>query len=266
MPWRALARAGALRLSLPGRRLQVDVGRNVNRLVKAGFLGRPALSLLVLAVSMWVPDAPSVGALAQPAAAAASDVFQLPLSSWAPHCLGFGSQWRYCNGVALRACPNGTVWLHTGVDIKAVAGQAVRAAADGVIAGYIIDPQFHGGVLIRHRTSFGVVLTQYWHVWLGAGFGVGSRVSRGQMFANIASMGDRTHFHFAVFRGEFESNAWRGALPPTACSGSPAFPYRFVDPNGFVQAHLQRRAELVSEAEAARKRIQPVLVWLFGLI
>src|SRR5256886_16853055 len=61
------------------------------------------------------------------------------------------------------------------------------------------------------------------------------------MFANIASMGDRTHFHFAVFRGEFESNAWRGALPPTACSGSPAFPYRFVDPNAFLAAHLQRR-------------------------
>src|SRR5207302_2677324 len=120
------------------------------------------------------------------------------------------------------------------------------------------------GVLIRHRTSFGVVLTQYWHVWLGAGFGVGSRVSRGQTFANIASMGDRTHFHFAVFRGELESNAWRGALPPTACSGSPAFPYRFVDPNGVVQAHLQRRAALACAGGAARRRSQPVLGWVVG--
>ena len=262
MPWRALARAGALRLSLRWRSLQGGARFKFGEVVR-GLKGSISVPLIALAISVVMPDVPRAAAVAD---VVASDVFQLPLSSWAPHCLGFGSQWRYCNGVALRACPNGAVWLHTGVDIKAVAGQGVMAAADGVIAGYIIDPQFHGGVLIRHRTSFGVVLTQYWHVWLGAGFGVGSRVSRGQTFANVASMGDRTHFHFAVFRGDFESNAWRGALPPTACSGSPAFPYRFVDPNAFLQAHLQRQPELLSQVEAARQRIRAVLGWLLGLI
>jgi len=59
-----------------------------------------------------------------------SDVFQRPLSSWAPHCLGFGSQWRYCNGVALRACPSGAIWLHTGIDVVARAGEPVVAAGD----------------------------------------------------------------------------------------------------------------------------------------
>jgi len=220
-----------------------------------------AILLALVAISVATPD----GAAAAPPP---GDVFQRPLSSWSPHCLGFGSQWRYCNGVALRACPSGAVWLHTGVDIKAVVGQAVMAAADGVIVGYTIDPQFHGGVLIRHRTSFGVVITQYWHVWLRSGLGVGSRVGRGQVFANIASMGDKTHFHFAVFNGDFQDTAWRGALPPVPCSGYPAFPYRFVDPNAFLAAHpaASRIGVPLSELEAAGKQLQPVLAWLFGLI
>ena len=179
-----------------------------------------------------------LASLAPAPAAHPGDVFQRPLASWAPHCLGFGSQWRYCTGVALRACPSGAVWLHTGVDIVATVGERVAAAGDGTIAGYTIDPQFRGGVLIRHRTSSGVVLTQYWHVWLAAGFGVGSAVKRGQVFATIADMGSRTHFHFAVFNGDLESHAWNGALPPApGCAGFPAFPYRFVDPNAFLAAH-----------------------------
>jgi hypothetical protein len=74
-------------------------------------------------------------------------------------------------------------------------------------------------------------------VWLLPGFHVGSSVKRGQAFAQIADMGTRTHFHFAVFEGELEAHAWNGALPPAACSGFPAFPYRFVDPNAFLAAH-----------------------------
>jgi hypothetical protein len=114
----------------------------------------------------------------------------------------------------------------------------VRAAANGVIAGYIVDPTFKGGVLIKHQTAQGIVLTQYWHVWPRAGFRPGKVVAKGQVFADIASMGSRTHFHFAVFRGDFESNAWRGALPPTRCDGFPAFPYRFVNATNFIKAHL----------------------------
>jgi murein DD-endopeptidase MepM/ murein hydrolase activator NlpD len=137
----------------------------------------------------------------------------------------------------LRACSSGAVWLHTGVDIK-TGIQPVMAAGDGVIAGYIVDPTFRGGVLIRHPTSQGVVLTQYWHVWPRAGFKVGTPVKRGEVFADVADMGAQTHLHFAVFMGDYESHAWNGALPPTGCSGFPAFPYRFVDPNAFIQAHL----------------------------
>ncbi|HEX2679955.1 MAG TPA: M23 family metallopeptidase, partial [Candidatus Dormibacteraeota bacterium] len=172
-----------------------------------------------------------------PSPTASADVFTYPLPTWNPHCLGFGSEWRYCNGTPLRSCPNGAVWLHTAVDVIATAGEPVMAAGDGQIIGYLIDPTFRGGVLIRHATSAGVVITQYWHVWLRAGFGIGTAVKRGEVFADIADMGDKTHLHFAVFAGDYEPHAWNGALPPTPCAGFPVFPYRFVDPNAFLEAH-----------------------------
>ena len=138
------------------------------------------------------------------------------------------------------------MWLHTGTDIVASAGQPVAAAADGQIIGYMIDATFRGGVLVRHPTTTGVVITQYWHVWLRSGFTVGSSVKRGQVFADVADMGSKTHFHFAVFNGDYEPHAWNGALPPSACSGFPAFPYRFVDPTAFIAArgsvHLAPKA------------------------
>ena len=198
------------------------------------------LVLVATVLAVVVPGPP--GTTTPPSGAApitvpASDYFQYPLPTWEPHCLGFGSEWRLCNGTVLRACASGAVWLHTGVDIK-TGIQPVMAAADGVIAGYIVDPTFRGGVLIRHSTSQGIVLTQYWHVWPRAGFKVGTPVKRGQVFADIAEMGAQTHLHFAVFIGDYESHAWNGALPPKACSGFPAFPYRFVDPNAFILAHL----------------------------
>jgi murein DD-endopeptidase MepM/ murein hydrolase activator NlpD len=195
------------------------------------------IAVLIMMLELLIAS-PHPAAPASPAAPPAGDEFQFPLPSWAPHCLGFGSEWRYCNGVALRTCPSGAVWLHTGTDVVATIGQPVAAAGDGVIVGYLVDPTFRGGVLIRHQLTTGVVITQYWHVWLRSGFVVGTRVKRGEVFANVADMGDRTHFHFAVFNGDLESHSWNGALPPSACSGFPAFPYRFVDPTGFIEAHV----------------------------
>ena len=196
---------------------------------------RAASTIAILAALAWfAPVDNTIRTEAQPA-----DYFQFPLPAWQPHCLGFGSEWRYCNGTALRLCSaTGAVWLHTGVDIQ-TGIQPVMAAANGVISGYIVDPTFRGGVLIRHETPDGVVITQYWHVWPRAGYSVGAVVARGEVFADIADMGSRTHFHFAVFNGDFDSHTWNGALPPARCDGFPAFPYRFVDPTAFVHAHLE---------------------------
>jgi murein DD-endopeptidase MepM/ murein hydrolase activator NlpD len=208
----------------------------INRSAAAGFL---AIGTIWALISSCVSSGCAAAPAAQlPDAAQRADFFQFPLATWSPHCLGFGSQWRLCDGTVLRRCAStGAVWLHTGVDIR-TGIQPVRAAANGVIAGYIVDPTFKGGVLIRHQTPQGIVLTQYWHVWPRAGFRPGKVVTKGQVFADIASMGSRTHFHFAVFRGDFEANAWRGALPPSRCDGFPAFPYRFVNATAFIKAHL----------------------------
>lgn len=197
----------------------------------------------VWAIVMPGPPGPPIPEEPAPPAQAANpgDYFQYPLPTWEPHCLGFGSKWTYCNGTALRACPSGAVWLHTGADIQ-TGIQPVMAAADGVIIGYLVDPTFRGGVLIKHSTSEGVVITQYWHVWLRPGLGVGTPVARGQQFADIADMGQRTHLHFAVYQGDYDPHAWNGALPPNSCSGFPAFPYHFVKPTGFIQAHLEPAA------------------------
>ena len=189
------------------------------------------------------------------ASAKRADSFQFPLPAWSPHCLGFGSQWRLCDGTILRRCAaTGAIWVHTGVDIR-TGIQPVRAAANGVIIGYQVDPTFKGGVLIRHQTGHGIYITQYWHVWPRPGFRPGAVVAKGQVFADIADMGSRTHFHFAVFRGDYEANAWRGALPPSGCDGFPAFPYRFVNSTTFIKAHL---AHAPSTATPSPTAIPPV--------
>src|SRR2546430_15755235 len=144
---------------------------------------------------MGVPSEPGVSpptraALRPVPAQNPADVFQYPLPTWSPHCLGFGSEWRYCNGTVLRVCPSGAVWLHTGADI-ATGIQPVMAAGDGVVVGYLIDPTFRGGVLIRHQTTAGTVVTQDWRVWLRAGVARGSTAPRGGAVAGRAGMGSR---------------------------------------------------------------------------
>jgi murein DD-endopeptidase MepM/ murein hydrolase activator NlpD len=199
-------------------------------------------AVAIATIASWTPAqaaSPDTVRTTISAALKPADYFQFPLPTWEPHCLGFGSEWRYCNGTVLRQCrSNGAVWLHTGVDIK-TGIQPVMAAANGVITGYIVDPVFRGGVLVRHETPEGIVMTQYWHVWPRDGFKVGTVVTKGQVFADIADMGSRTHFHFAVFRGDYEAHAWNGALPPSGCDSFPAFPYRFADPTAFIDAHEQ---------------------------
>ena len=97
-------------------------------------IGWGAILLALLQLLLAAPALPAPSPTPPPARPVAADEFQFPLASWAPHCLGFGSQWRYCNGVALRSCASGAVWLHTGTDEVASVGEPVAAAGDGVIA------------------------------------------------------------------------------------------------------------------------------------
>src|SRR5260370_26944343 len=160
-------------------------------------ISKASIAAACVVTVAWLPFQTTIRADTQPA-----DYVQFPLPSWEPHCLGFGNEWRYCNRTVLRRCSgSGAVWLHTGVDIKTPI-QPVMAAANGVIIGYIVDPTFRGGVLSRHETPDGVVITQYWHVLPRAGYSVGTVVTRGEISPDIADMGSRTQFHFAVFNRE----------------------------------------------------------------
>src|SRR2546428_4515795 len=116
-----------------------------------------AAAVAIAIGSSWSPTAalsPDVSPLASATsivqAAQPADYFQLPLPSWEPHCLGFGSEWRYCNGTVLRRCSTtGAAWLRTGVDLTAGI-QAVTAGAKGEFIGYIVEPSIRGGVPIPH--------------------------------------------------------------------------------------------------------------------
>src|SRR2546422_5118869 len=189
------------------------------------------LVVAVLGATVFGMGVPSEPGASPPTAAALrpvpaqnpADVFQYPLPTWSPHCLGFGSEWRYCNGTVLRACPSGAVWLHTGADI-ATGIQPVMAAGDGVIVGYLVDPTFRGGVLIRHQTTAGTVITQYWHVWLRPGFAVGTAVERGEAVSHRAGTRPRPQLHLPVVHRDFGAPAWARAPPPTQGPAFPAVP------------------------------------------
>ena len=66
----------------------------------------------VLAMFVQSPSGVSTALPAAPVTVPHSDYFNYPLPTWEPNCLGFGSQWRLCNGTVLRACSSGAVWLH----------------------------------------------------------------------------------------------------------------------------------------------------------
>lgn len=69
-----------------------------------------AAGFLVLG-TIWalISSCVSTGCAATPAAqlpavAQRAGSFQFPLPTWVQHCLGFGSQWRLCDGTVLRRC------------------------------------------------------------------------------------------------------------------------------------------------------------------
>src|SRR5258708_12199024 len=72
----------------------------------------------VLAVLVQGPSGVSTPVPAAPVTVPHSDYFNYPLPTWEPHCLGFGSEWRLCNGRVLGACSSCPILLHTIADLK----------------------------------------------------------------------------------------------------------------------------------------------------
>jgi murein DD-endopeptidase MepM/ murein hydrolase activator NlpD len=167
-------------------------------------------------------------------ARAGYDGFDFPLPTWKQSGFGFGDDWK-----PLARCPANGPWeKHTGIDVKASKGQAVRASANGTYINIVYwGAGWANAVLISHNVpGFGTVISQYGHVD-GIGLKPGSAVTRGQVIAHVANLGSNTHLHFGIWLGAYASAAWRGHLPTTRCGGRPAFPASFTNPTAFVNAH-----------------------------
>src|SRR5260370_529061 len=118
-------------------------------------ISKASIAAAFVVTVAWSPVPTTIRAGAQPA-----DYFQFPLPSWEPHCLGFGSEWRYCNGTVLRRCSgSGAVWVHPGGDIKTEVQPGMAAGNDGTI-GHHADPTVPAGSFTRPETPVGRTRTR----------------------------------------------------------------------------------------------------------
>lgn len=146
--------------------------------------------------------------------------------------LGFGDiwTWTYCGGLPKK---------HTGVDLKASAGEDVCAAYDGIIVKIYDLSSVHNwgkGIIIEH-SGF---TTAYMHV--NPVVEQGAYVNKGERISTIANIKGDEHLHFGVRNSPYSYVSHRGALPQkhgssdyhngvfTGCESDPLFPEKFVDP------------------------------------
>jgi murein DD-endopeptidase MepM/ murein hydrolase activator NlpD len=102
---------------------------------------------------------------------------------------------------------------HTGVDLFGLPGQAVGAAADGVVVYAGRRGAYGLHVEVRHRTG---VVTRYAHL-SAAVVSVGNRVRAGDLIGRVGQSGRATgpHLHFEV---------WREGLPVDPMDALPDIP------------------------------------------
>lgn len=129
--------------------------------------------------------------------------------------------------------------LHTGIDLKAYAGNSVYAAKAGVVKFAREDDEWGGYICIEHEENGSKFTTAYTHVTPMSTITAGKTVSEGQQIGRVASIATGPHLHFQVRNSAYHP-AWsiRGRLPEVECYvlvgekkvWEPAFPEHFVDP------------------------------------
>lgn len=144
----------------------------------------------------------------------------------------FGANWNntYCGGLIKK---------HNGTDFQASAGTAVYAAEDGIVKEVLYDDPWAYNIVLEHYTlSGGNFTTVYWHVIPTSGIAPASSgqtpvfVPKGMQIGTVANLGGNTHFHLGVRNGVYAAGvSGTGGLPQNNCSGYPAFPANFIDPN-----------------------------------
>jgi murein DD-endopeptidase MepM/ murein hydrolase activator NlpD len=145
----------------------------------------------------------------------------------------FGADW--AGGTTCSV--TGVIKKHNGTDYAASNTDLIYAAEAGIVKAVFPADPWAKVITIEHAKANGSKFTtSYWHVSPYVAPGV--QVSRGSLIAAVADLGTRTHFHFGVRDGSYFVNSTpkdvssSGALPQTNCDGWPAFPEKFVDPEG----------------------------------
>jgi murein DD-endopeptidase MepM/ murein hydrolase activator NlpD len=193
--------------------------------------------------------------------------------------------WTRTSGFGMRAHPiTGERKLHTGVDLAAVAGTPILAAADGKVAFAGPASGYGNLILIEHNVNGSVVASGYAHMYAeGMHVHPGDRVTAGQHIADVGSAGHSTgpHLHFEIRPGggsgaPVDPEPWLSghgaasldAAPPTvggcgstsALAASDPAPYPGGDPNQLVDDPTTdgkitaRTAYILAQVEAAFPR------------
>jgi murein DD-endopeptidase MepM/ murein hydrolase activator NlpD len=147
------------------------------------------------------------------AAPVASGILAVPTAGTIPQC-----GWFHCPRPG---------HLHNGLDISAVQGTPVLAAADGVVTAVEMPQDSEGYGLFICLQHAPQLATCYAHMsaWV-VGVEPGARIRRGQPIGLVGSTGHSTgpHLHFEVRRG------------PAACAACAVDPYPYFFPPGQAPA------------------------------
>lgn len=146
----------------------------------------------------------------------------LPLAALQLHCAGKPAssdspnlQWPVEGRVSSEFGAHRGRRRHQGIDIRAPAGTAIRAAAAGRVTGSQSLRGYGNVVIVDHGSS---VETRYAHNRRNL-VGKGQRIARGEVIAKVGQTGNATapHLHFEVrWRGEPQDpRKWLPTLRPS---------------------------------------------------
>lgn len=209
----------------------------------------------------------TVGNTAAPVPETSRVVMPLPAGTWVK-----------TSGFGIRVHPvTGETKLHTGVDLAALEGTHILAAADGRVVSAGPAAGYGNLILIQHTVGGRTLVTGYAHMYAdGIHVAVGDKVAAGQYIADVGVAGYSTgpHLHFEVRPGgpnaaPIDPEPWLSAhgaadidvgvdSSEAGCTnaGGPATPYSGGNPGNLVDDPTsdgqitERTAHILAQAQA----------------